>query len=207
MQLRLVFYTCLYHLLCTYASAGRAGAPGPMEAKGMDVDVDWTCSTPHLLCVIYVMVLHTLVGVPHIPCVPPCCHTTVRHNAGVQTNVAVRTVATQTAVATQSAEQLAANRAGEEDAGELDAVACSSIGWKYPNCGLCSGAWAVWILYGSLRPLSTHGCPPVELRRPPQHIWFLLGSLTAVADDRPCTDTKQRLQRQGALSPIRPIRQ
>ena len=87
----------------------------------MDVVVDWTRSTPHLLFVIYVTMLHTLVGVPHLPCVPPCRHTTVRHNAGVQTNVAVRTVATQTAVATQSAEQLAANRAGEEDAGELDA--------------------------------------------------------------------------------------
>ena len=39
----------------------------------------------------------------------------------MQANVASRTVATQTAVATQSAEQLAANRADEEDAGELDA--------------------------------------------------------------------------------------
>ena len=28
----------------------------------MDVDVDWTRSTPHLLFVIYVMVLHTIVA-------------------------------------------------------------------------------------------------------------------------------------------------
>jgi len=101
----------------------------------MDVAVDWTRSTPHLLFPIYVMVLHALVA-----CLIfiVCRHTTSRHNAGVQANVAVRTVATHTSVATQSAEQLVANCADEEDAGELDARGVLFNRLDVPELRLCS---------------------------------------------------------------------
>jgi hypothetical protein len=52
----------MFASLVVYVCVSRVGQrPGPMEAQGMDVAVDWTRSTPHLLFVIDVMVLHTLV--------------------------------------------------------------------------------------------------------------------------------------------------
>ena len=51
----------MFASLVVYICVSRVGqCPGPMEAQGMDVAVDWTRSTPHLLFGIDVMVLHAL---------------------------------------------------------------------------------------------------------------------------------------------------
>ena len=113
----------------------------------MDVDVGWTRSTPHLLFVIYVMVLHTLVGVPHLPCAPPCCHTPVRHNAGVRPMWPYVQWLRRPLSQHSQPSSLMRIVLARKMLANWTPVACSSIGWKYLNCGLCSGS------VGSVAPL------------------------------------------------------